>query len=241
MEAGLWRDVARFYHARLRNVCGPYDRSYGMGMTEYAAILGLWVWAAVGEDMAPFPDWRRPFGHGDDFCIAPTVARLGARVPEDALAHLLSFRGKRSVERVISREPRRVATAWLGERLMVGAEDAGGSKAPRDQYHPATAHWRLPGGGVGWLRVRHAMPVEARVSERRLEVWASEPGEVAVEVRGAGATLEDGREWQLPGLSVRVETRAEVGVRAAGGDVWRVSFHDGHLPVRLTLELEESE
>ncbi|HET7771065.1 MAG TPA: hypothetical protein VFN74_19990, partial [Chloroflexota bacterium] len=75
-------------------------------------------------------------------------------------------------------------------------------------------------------RVRHTMPVEARASGRRLKIWASEP--------------VDGREWQLPGLRVRGETQAEVGVRAAEGDMLRVSFHDGNRPVRLTLELEES-
>ena len=244
MEAGLWRDVARFYHAGLRNVCGPYDRSYGMDMTEYAAILGLWVWAALGgEDAAPFPDWRRPFGHTNDFCVAPTVAHLGARVPDEARAHLLAFQGERSVERVISREPRRVATAWLGERLMVGAQDASGAKAPRDQYHPATAHWRLPGGGVGWLRVRHAIPVDARASERRLEVWASEPGEAAIELRADGLATDrvTGRAWQLPGLSVRVETEARVTVRGEGRGGGRVLFQDAARPVRLTLVLEESE
>jgi hypothetical protein len=32
MEALLWRDLAQFYHADLRNLAGPYDRSYGMDM-----------------------------------------------------------------------------------------------------------------------------------------------------------------------------------------------------------------
>jgi len=41
MEAGLWRDIARSYHAGLGNICGPYDRSYGMDMRRYFAITGI--------------------------------------------------------------------------------------------------------------------------------------------------------------------------------------------------------
>ncbi len=43
VEAALWRDIADFYHAGLRNVCCPYDRAYGMDMTSYATPLGLWM------------------------------------------------------------------------------------------------------------------------------------------------------------------------------------------------------
>jgi hypothetical protein len=243
MEAGLWRDAARFYHAGLRNLCGPYDRSYGMDMTAYAALLGLWVWAAIGEEGAPFPHWRGRFGHANDFCMGPTIAHLAGSVPEDVVAHLTAFHGERLVERTIAREPRRVATAWLGEQLMVGAEDAGGSKQPRDQYHAATAHWRMLGGEVGWLRARHEVRVDGRALARRLKVWAHEPGEVVLEVRAEGFMPEwgGGKAWQLPGLFVHVETGAEATVRAAGEGVWRVSFSEGGRPVRLVLELEEGE
>jgi hypothetical protein len=243
MEAGLWRDVARFYHAGLRNVCGPYDRSYGMDMTEYAAILGMWMWAAVGEERAPFPDWRRPFGHTNDFCMAPAVAHLGARIPDDALAHVLGFQGERSVEQIISRDPRRVATAWLGERLMVGAEDAGGSKAPRDQFHAATAHWRLPSGGVGWLRARHAAPLDARASKRHLEVWASEPGEVTFELRAPGLAsvrVEAGR-WRLPGLEVSLTTESAARVEGEADGSCRVTYGGAGERVRVELRMEECE
>ena len=55
VEAALWRDVGRWYHADLRNLCGPYARAYGMDMTVYAALLGpLDVgWARAGCRSVP--------------------------------------------------------------------------------------------------------------------------------------------------------------------------------------------
>ena len=37
MEASLWNDIADFYQPSLRNISGPYDRSYGMDMESYVA------------------------------------------------------------------------------------------------------------------------------------------------------------------------------------------------------------
>ncbi|MFD6447220.1 hypothetical protein ACFWEJ_19085 [Promicromonospora sp. NPDC060204] len=178
-EAVLWRDTARRYHAGLRNLAGPYDRSYGMDLRHYASGIGLWVWAAVGRDLAPFPETDRPFRHAWDLALGPVVAVLGAEVPDDALAHLTGFRGERQVDQVIVRDPRRVATSWVGERLLVGAEDVGGERGNlADQFHPATVHWLVDGvsgadgadvGGdmagaadVGWIRLVSGLNVDAR-------------------------------------------------------------------------------
>ena len=32
MLAELWRDIARFYHPAMRNLCGPFDRAYGLDL-----------------------------------------------------------------------------------------------------------------------------------------------------------------------------------------------------------------
>src|SRR4051812_38604501 len=97
MEADLWRDIARYYHAGLRNVCGPYDRSYGMDMERYAALTGLWIWAAIGSGDTPFPDPSQPFDHAHDFCFGPCIASVGAQMPADALPHFHAFQGARQV------------------------------------------------------------------------------------------------------------------------------------------------
>jgi hypothetical protein len=44
MEASLlWNDIADFYQPSLRNISGPYGRSYGMDMESYVAATGLWL------------------------------------------------------------------------------------------------------------------------------------------------------------------------------------------------------
>jgi hypothetical protein len=143
MEALLWMDVARFYHAGLGNLCGPFDRSYGMDMRRYVALLGEWIWLITGRHQAPFPSLDGPFAHSADFCFGPCIAILGALVPGDVQSHLFAFQGERQVERVISDSPHRVATAWLAPDIMIGAEDTTGARQGSPQFHPGTVYCRL--------------------------------------------------------------------------------------------------
>ncbi|WP_157601917.1 hypothetical protein [Promicromonospora kroppenstedtii] len=232
MEAGLWQDTARHYHAGLRNLAGPYDRSYGMDLRQYASGIGLWIWASVGRGLAPFPETDRPFRHAWDLALGPVVAVLGAEVPVDALAHLTGFRGERQVDQVIVRDPRRVATSWVGERLLVGAEDVGGERGNlADQFHPATVHWAIGAGpdnggavrddagraaDVGWIRPVSDLAVDARADGPSLALTCDrhDGGDLALafQVRAPGldpAGFAADR-WALPGLEAVVQAEAEL-------------------------------
>jgi len=206
MEALLWVDIARFYHAGLRNMAGPYDRAYGMDMTRYAAVTGEWIWLVTGRRQAAFPDLGRPFAHAHDFCFAPLASILGAPVPAEAQPHFFAFLGERQVERVISESPRRVATAWLADDIMLGAEQSARIKGTSVQFHPATMHWRAGPGEVGWMRLLHSEPVDVRASANRLQI--SGRGEMVFHIQAGGlqpaqiaSTL-----WRLPRLAVAVES-----------------------------------
>ena len=89
MEAALWRDVARFYHAGLKNICGPYARSYGMDMTRYVAILGQAIWMAVGGALAPLPipARRRKWPIPTISCSRPPSRRWGCGSRKTPSAH----------------------------------------------------------------------------------------------------------------------------------------------------------
>jgi len=206
LEAMLWTDIARFYHAGLRNLCGPFDRSYGMDMRHYVALLGAWIWLITGKDQAPFPSLDRPFAHSADFCFGPCVAILGAQVPGKAQSHLLAFQGERHVERVISDSPRRVATAWLAPKLMIGAQDASSSRPGSAQFHPGTVYWQAGADEVGWIRLRHTWPVDARASANRLDISGAGELTCQISVPGLDADLIRANRWQLPGLEVQVES-----------------------------------
>lgn len=217
MEAALWRDVARLYHAGLRNLCGPYARSYGMDMTRYVAILGQAIWIAVGRAAAPHPDPAGPLEHPNDFMYPPALAAVGVRVPDDALPALTAFPGAHTVDCLVGSTPIHRATAWLGEACMIGAAETSGDRSAGRQYHPVTMHWRLPAGGVGWMRLIAGGAVRARAAEA--EVRTALTGDAAFELHAPGATAADVDRgaWRLPGLDVRVEARGE-GFSAADGD-----------------------
>ena len=168
IESALWRDLARWYHPGLRNLCGPYSRAYGMDMTQYVALLGMWLPEPV------LPDLEKPFEHSHDLLMQASVDVLGGG-PE----HVEWERGL--VSQRITDD--RVATGWLGDDVMLGAE-AGGRYRAEGQFHPATAHWAPPSGDgsekhVGWLRVRSPGPVSAMVFEAGV-----------LEVEGSDLTVE---------------------------------------------------
>jgi len=204
MERLVWTDIARFYHAGLKNICGPYDRSYGMDMTRYAAVVGEWIWLVSGTAAAPFPATHLTFAHTSDFCYAPCAAILGTQVPAEALPHFLSFQGERQVRHGITSEPRREATAWLEESLMIGAEFTSRAKAGYEQFHSATAHWRAAPDEVGWLRLRHTQPVDAVAARRCLTIQGK--GALAFEIYAPGAKEGDFApdDWRMAGLRVKV-------------------------------------
>lgn len=244
IEAALWRDIAQYYHAAMRNVAGPYDRSYGMDMRRYVAGLGMWIWLLTGYQQAPFPDLDRPLEHGWDFAIAPLLALLGLRMPDDAQPHFWSFAGERLVTRVITAEPRRVATAWLGERVMLGAEDSGSLHRVNDQYHPLTIHWLAPDGSIGWIRLRHAVPVDAQAGVGQLTFSCTEHAggdiEFVFQVAAASASQRFQHDsWELAGLTVLVETSAAGPHITRAGELVELRYTALSMPagaaVRFTL------
>lgn len=210
IEAGLWRDLARWYHAGLRNLCAPYTRAYGMDMGRYVAALSLHVWAAFGRAAAPLPALTRDVEHGHDLGLGPLVAALGAEVPEDARDAFLRFPGEHAVRQPIDPAGGRVATGWLGADRMLGAERNGDVRLTGwSQYVAAALHWRRPDGGVGWLTVRAPGPSQARAAAHRLEIpWpAGARGELRVAVHAPGVRPDGfgADRWALPGLELRAD------------------------------------
>jgi hypothetical protein len=207
IEAALWRDVARWYQPVMRNLCGPWSRSYGMDLRTYASLLAVWMWPALGRAATPFPSLARPFEHSHDLSHAPLADRLGPVIPDDARAALLAFSGEHTVEQRITSS--RVATGWLSERVMCGGEWGDLTASARGQFHPATVHWLRPDGDVGWIRLVHYAPARATASPGRLDIDLSpsaKRGPVAPElwISGAGDADLTGPDWSLPGLHIRL-------------------------------------
>ena len=105
-----------------------------------------------------------------DLVLGPVAALIGAVVPDEARDHLTAFTGERTVSRRISDadDGDRVATAWLGPDVALGAESGTVDLSWWDQFHAATAHWRRADGTTGWLRARVPGPSDATVEPGRL-------------------------------------------------------------------------
>lgn len=229
MEAGLWRDVGRFYHAGLKNMCGPFDRAYGLDMRRYVSLTGAWLGLVLPAELTPLPDPSRPMDHGHDFGAVPLYVALGAQVPSDALENFHRFVGERQLERVITRE--RTATAWLGDDLMIGGEltqrtREAGPTTRYQQFVPATIHWRIGSDDVGAMALRVCPRVDARATKSHLSI-ATERGDATFRIWAAdlkAAHFESG-EWRLPNLRVDLTTDgAEMSLERGEGFV-DVTYH----------------
>jgi hypothetical protein len=209
----------------------------------------MWIWLATGYEHAPFPDLTAPLEHGWDFAIAPVFALVGLRMPEDARPHFVAFQGQRLVEHVIANQPRRVASAWIGTTVLLGAEDSGSSHRVDDQFHPATIHWQVADGLVGWVRLRSAAPVDARAERNKLVITCTAHGGgdqvfifqvAAPQIELAGLRPD---RWELPGLTVGVETNAaDLAVARIGELVelrYRVSGTASGAAIQFTLHIAE--
>jgi hypothetical protein len=189
----LWHDVARWWHPELGNLCGPYSRAYGMDLSAYVGLLGLWMPDPV------IPRLDAPFDHSHDLTLAPVVAVVlnGLSRPEVAFSI-----EPRVVEQALGGD--RVATGWLSPGVMIGGE-RGARFLAEGQYHPATVHWSLPDGSVGWLRLHHDGPLWATAAPGTLTVEVHDHprrGRRPVIVETSHPGLFGAELWSLPGRTI---------------------------------------
>jgi hypothetical protein len=211
MEAGLWRMIARFYNPSLRNLAGPYDRAYGMDMTHYASLVGVWLSFSMDNTKMPLPKIGSSMDHGGDFLCAMTYAPLGTRIPPDVLDDFTLLRGERLVVQKIS-DGSRIATAWISKNIMIGAEETGlkrGILAITSQYHPATIHWKLSSDAIGWVRIIRAPLLDAK-AEKNLLTINSVQGDIVFRIHAPKSDLSliNKGKWALPNLAIDVNSDA---------------------------------
>ena len=218
MEADLWRDIGLFYHAEMRNMCGPFVRAYGMDMTRYCALTGLWIALAVGEPSSS--PWPLEGGyHQGERIYGPVFAILRPRVPADVMPHLRSFTGARRFERTFAETK---ATVLIEKNLMLGAATL---KRRWDQLHPATIYWRPAAEQpVGWILLTGtndglAPAVADRSLQIRRESASDEPIQFLLFAPGLDETSIAPDRWSLPGIDVAVR-------RADGVELDQVQWID---------------
>lgn len=228
MEQCLWQEMAGYYHAGLRNFCGPYDRAYGMDLGEYVAVVSLWIAPITGLEAAPLPQGEHLLNHGHDLVYGCVVSQLGLpELPEAVRQAFVQWQGPgRELTTVITVGPRRLATAVLRENYMYG-----GDSAPRRawvQAHPATAHWRSASGKIAWLNFicEDGMCVEADELGLHISFPDVRPREISALAHLPGAEHEDLRaSAALPGLPAHFDPAPEEVQRLEGeADIFQLSW-----------------
>jgi hypothetical protein len=235
MEAGLWRSIATFYSPALRNLSGPFDRTYGMDMQSYVSLLGVWLSTVQAPGQAPLPAIALDTDHVADFWFIPHIAILGARIPDDAMRKLEQLSGEHLQRSQITEK--RTATAWIGKDLIYGGEITQKTKAtePENQFSPATIQWRTPSGKIGWMRVVESPAIDAVADKEGLSIAAN--GALRIRLFAAGLRAEDIRasSWELPGLRVKVKCDAKSFKTEPAGAALDLVY-EGMTAMRLKIE-----
>lgn len=204
MEADLWRDIGAFYHADMQNMCGPFVRAYGMDMTKYCALTGLWIALAVGDPaLSPWP--LEGGHHQGERIYGPIFAILRPQVPEDVMPHLRRFTSARRFERTFGNTQ---ATVLIEKDLMMGAATL---KRRWDQHHPATIYW-LPATDqpVCWILLTGMNDgIAPEVSDRSLQIRRKSKSDEPIQFLLSAPDLDEESispdVWNLSGLQVTVQ------------------------------------
>ncbi|KAH9908035.1 hypothetical protein F4778DRAFT_720057 [Xylariomycetidae sp. FL2044] len=176
MIKGVWESIGQFYNANLKNLAGPWDRSYGYDLTQYVGLLSVYIWSLVGKEYAPVYENVYTMAHADDFQYAPLIAVLApyhdALVPEGVVQKLCHFPGDHLVTASAYAPPvdavQRNITSWLSANLTIGAmsfEDVEEASTHSSQWNAAVVQWARADGSVGYLTLaagqEHALAAEA--------------------------------------------------------------------------------
>jgi hypothetical protein len=209
MEAGLWDDLASLYQPELRNLSGPYDRSYGMDMESYVSIVGVWMRSVMDAKHAPLPKIEASTDHVADAWFAPHIVILGTRIPAKALAKMEKFEGDHLLRRQITDQ--RTATAWIGKDVIFGGEATNKTKdaGTGTQFHPATVQWRTPSGQIGWVQLTQSPMIDATADKQGLTISTTGTIRLRIHAKDMLDTKVNATGWELPGLHIKVTSDAK--------------------------------
>ncbi|KAI1344497.1 hypothetical protein F5Y15DRAFT_424635 [Xylariaceae sp. FL0016] len=158
----IWESIGSLYNANLKNLAGPWDRSYGYDLNLYVGLLSIYIWSLTGKENAPVYDQTWAMAHADDFEYAPLLAVLApfhdALVPEHVIEKLRVFPGDHFVETSayappVDSVPRNI-TSYIASNLTIGGmsyQDAEGASEHSSQWNAAVIQWGRFDGSVGWI------------------------------------------------------------------------------------------
>ncbi|KAJ5287449.1 hypothetical protein N7478_003135 [Penicillium angulare] len=157
-----WNEVSQLYNANLKNLAGPWDRTYGYNMKKYTSLIGAVIWGAVGRENAPIPQKTSGMYHGDDFAFYPLFAlgmpEMLKYLSEESKSKLIKFPGDHFFATQAYSPPfdtyARNITTWMSENITIGAETVaehviGGPAESTSAFSPAVIQWAIDDYQIG--------------------------------------------------------------------------------------------
>ncbi|KAI5460845.1 hypothetical protein BGZ63DRAFT_357733 [Mariannaea sp. PMI_226] len=177
-----WEVIWQLWHPGMKNIAGPWDRSYGYDMNRYLSLMALWLWTMIGKENSSLIDQPQIMSHRADFAVGPLYAVLADShrelIPKRVLAGLRSFSGEhilttRSYYPPIDKVPRNITT-WLSENITIGAESfdeiwLGGPSRSQLSFNPAVVQWDT-GSEISFISL---YPTEAAL-QVKVKPWSLE-------------------------------------------------------------------
>ncbi|GKU04954.1 hypothetical protein FLAG1_05854 [Fusarium langsethiae] len=185
-----WEAVGNLWHPGMRNMAGPWDRSYGYDMNRYLSLMALWYWAFIGKEKSSLIQKPQIMSHMADYAWAPLFAVLAKShqklIPKQVLGDLVTFKGEHNFTGStfyppFDTVPRNIST-WLSKDLTIGAQSfrqisLGGPGQSQEAYNPAVVQWDT-GKEISFISLypsETALDVEVGPGKPTIEGWDDLP------------------------------------------------------------------
>jgi hypothetical protein len=211
LEKEFWHEIAISYHPKLKNMPGPYFRGYGMDMTKYFAITGIWISLALDDEkLAPIAPAKSPkYGEMSNL---PTILNLGLAIPENDLKALQSFSKPRfstvDVPNNYKGDSIKKVSTFINKDWMMGG--LWGNKRIWNQLKIGTIHWKATNGDIGWLAILGDGNTNAKVNQSSMLIYPNTALfyqlEILVYAPNISKEAFDKQIWDLAGIQLRTKT-----------------------------------
>ncbi|KAI5291303.1 hypothetical protein KEM54_005482 [Ascosphaera aggregata] len=201
-----WDELAELYNPNLKNVAGPWDRTYGFNMKQYANLVGAVIWGAVGREHAPVPSHLSGMMHANDFSFFPLIA---LSVPE-----MVKYLSDETREKLMHFSKSIISPRKLSRHLLILIRETSRLGFPKT---PAVIQWAIDEQQVGCIsHYVSQSSIHAVAGPKTLEITypnaTSSDQPISFTFLFSGLDNPQGFKvtglGHLPGLNISVDTNA---------------------------------
>lgn len=211
LEKEFWHEIANSYNPNLKNMPGPYFRGYGMDMSKYFAITGIWIALALNDEkLAPLASAKGPkYGEMSNL---PTILNVGLAIPQKDLKALHSFSKPQLITVDVPNNYKgdniKKVSTFIHKDWMMGG--LWGNKRIWEQIKIGTIHWETTHNDIGWLTILGDGNTNVKVNQSSMLIYPNTTSpyqlEVLIYAPNIGKEAFGKQIWDLAGMQLRTKT-----------------------------------